>query len=146
LTIGSSVTSIGNSAFSDCSSLTGSLTIPNSVTSIGDGAFYYCAGFTGSLTIPNSVTSIGSYAFTNCTGLTSLDIPNNVTSIGSNAFGYCSAMTNVNCYVTRSTMNAPVCLDGTAVTTLHARATDGTWTAGADTIGGKALTVIKDLT
>ena len=39
--IPSSVTSIGESAFSYCSSLT-SINIPNSVTSIGVGAFYNC--------------------------------------------------------------------------------------------------------
>lgn len=37
----SNVTSIGGSAFYNCSSLT-SVTIPSSVTSIGDGAFYDC--------------------------------------------------------------------------------------------------------
>ena len=37
-----SVTSIGNSAFRDCSGLT-SVTIPNSVTSIGDYAFDNCS-------------------------------------------------------------------------------------------------------
>jgi len=44
-----------------CSGLT-SVTIGNSVTSIGDGAFRSCSGLT-SVTIPNSVTSIGDYAF-----------------------------------------------------------------------------------
>ena len=39
--IGDSVTSIGNSAFRGCSSLT-SVTIPNSVTIIGQAAFYEC--------------------------------------------------------------------------------------------------------
>ena len=68
ITIPKSVTSIGNGAFSDCSSLT-SVTIPNSVTSIGGWAFSYCSSLT-SITIPESVTSIGGSAFSGCSGLT----------------------------------------------------------------------------
>ena len=64
------VTSIGKSAFFQCSGLT-SITIPNSVTSIEQSVFYQCSGLT-SITIPNSVTSIGSYAFNGCSGLTSV--------------------------------------------------------------------------
>ena len=90
--IGDEVTSIGNSAFSNCSGLT-SIIIPNSVTSIGNYAFQYCSGLT-SVTIPNSVTSIGDFAFQNCYGLTSVAIPNTVTSIGSGAFSYCSGLTS----------------------------------------------------
>ena len=41
--IPSSVTSIGNYAFYDCSGLTG-IEIPSSVTSIGDLAFWFCSG------------------------------------------------------------------------------------------------------
>ena len=66
-----SVTSIGGSAFFDCSDLT-SVTIPNNVTSIGQSAFNYCSGLT-SITIPNSVTSIGEYAFSGCSSLTTLN-------------------------------------------------------------------------
>ena len=82
--IPNSVTSIGNYAFSGCSSLT-SITIPESVTNIGRYAFYNCSSLT-SVTIPNSVTSIGDFAFFNCASLTSISIPNNLTSIGSSAF------------------------------------------------------------
>ena len=59
-----SVTSIGEWAVLDCTSLT-SIVIPNSVTSIGEKAFYKCSGLTR-IEIPNSVTSIGDYAFAYC--------------------------------------------------------------------------------
>ena len=75
-----SVTSIGDSAFEDCSSLT-SVTIPDSVTDIDREAFGYCISLT-SVTIPDSVTSIDHYAFADCTSLTSIDIPDSVRSIG----------------------------------------------------------------
>ena len=93
VTIGNSVTSIGDEAFAYCSGLT-SVTIPNSVASIGDDAFYYCSGLT-SVTIPNSVTSIGSGAFAQCSGLTSVTIPNSVTSIEGGAFINCFGLTSV---------------------------------------------------
>ena len=93
LTIPNSVTSIGDEAFSDCRGFTGSLTIGNSVTSIGKRAFYRCSGLTGSLTIPDSVTSIGDDAFFDCDGFTSLSIGNSVKSIGNQAFVYCNFFT-----------------------------------------------------
>ena len=93
VTIPSSVTTIGYSAFGRCSGLT-NITIPNGVTSIGGSAFERCSGLT-SITIPNSVTSIGEGAFSGCSGLTSITIPNGVTSIGEGAFAFCSSLTSV---------------------------------------------------
>ena len=93
LTIPNSVTSIGDGAFYDCSSLT-SVTIPNSVTSIGADAFYSCTSLT-SVTIPNSVTSIDKYAFSGCESLTSITIPDSVTSIDDSAFKNCTSLTSV---------------------------------------------------
>ena len=46
-----------------------SVEIAEGVTSIGGSAFYNCSGLT-SVTIPNSVTSIKSFAFSGCEGLT----------------------------------------------------------------------------
>ena len=87
------VTSIRNSAFYDCNSLT-SITIPNSVTSIGAYAFSNCYYLTN-ITIPNSVTSIENYAFRSCSSLTSITIPDSVTSIGELAFYSCDRLTSI---------------------------------------------------
>ena len=113
--IGSCVTSIGQSAFSNCTSLTG-ITIPDSVVTIGKWIFAGCAamitctignGVTGIDTeafsgctamttciIGNSVASIGSYALSGCTSLTSITIPDSVTSIGQSAFRNCTSLTS----------------------------------------------------
>ncbi len=87
------VTSIGNYAFSGCSSLT-DITLPSSVTSIKSCAFYKCSQL-ASIEIPSSVTSIGNSAFQNCTGLTSITIPESVTSIGDSAFRNCTGLTSI---------------------------------------------------
>ncbi len=108
------VTSIGGSAFRECSSLK-SVTISNSVTSIGDGVFYDCTGLT-SVTIEDGTTDLtfGSNVFYNAplqtlyfgrnsssqpfratTTLTSLTIGSSVTSIGSYAFYQCVGLTSV---------------------------------------------------
>ena len=89
----SNLTSIGNSAFNDCNSLT-SIEIPDSVTSIGTSAFYGCSNLT-SIEIPEGVTSIGDEAFRNCSSLTSITLPSTLTSIGDNGFTYCSSLTSI---------------------------------------------------
>ena len=80
------VTTVGEDAFSGCTSLT-SVTIPDSVMTIGNSAFEDCTSLE-SVTIPDSVTTIGDFAFCGCTSLASVTIPDSVTSIGFEAFGY----------------------------------------------------------
>jgi hypothetical protein len=93
VTIGDSVTNIGEEAFDGCTKLT-SVTIPDSVATIGQSAFDGCTRLT-SVTIGDSVTSIGDDAFDGCTRLTSVTIGDSVTSIGDDAFDGCFSLTSV---------------------------------------------------
>ena len=95
ITFDAGVTTIGDRAFYQCSSLT-EITIPDSVTSIGFQAFQYCESLT-SITIPDSVTEIGERAFYQCSSLASVDLGNGVTSIGESAFQYCTSLNSVYC-------------------------------------------------
>ena len=86
--LGENITSIGSSAFHNCTKLT-NVTIPDGVTSIGAGAFEGCSSL-ASVTIPIAVTSIENYTFYGCSNLTGFTIPDAVISIGNNAFYGCS--------------------------------------------------------
>ena len=87
------VTTIDDSAFYNCDSLT-SITIPDCVTTIYHSAFYDCDSLTN-ITIPDSVTAIGWYAFYSCGSLTSITIHNSLTYIGYGAFAYCTSLEKV---------------------------------------------------
>jgi hypothetical protein len=93
ITISNSVTSLGNSVFYECIGLT-SIIIPNSVTSIGTYCFYFCSALT-SVTISNALTSLSQGCFYFCQGLPSLTIPNSIISLGDSCFYYCTSLTSI---------------------------------------------------
>ena len=116
VTIPTSVTNIGDSAFASCHSLA-TVTILDGVTeiksyafnscykltnvflgsnvvSIGDYAFSSCSTLTN-LTFPNSLTNIGTWTFADCYALSTLIIPDSVASIGASAFVSCDHVTNL---------------------------------------------------
>ncbi len=82
------VMSIGQYAFSGCTSLT-SATIPNGIRKIGYGAFRDCIGLTN-ITIPNSVWKIDNLAFWGCSNLSYVDLSEGLTNIGQYSFYGCS--------------------------------------------------------
>ena len=111
------VTSIGPSAFCECSILT-SITIPNSVNSIGysafDGTAWYDSqadglvyagkvayGYKGTMpentqiVLNEGTLGIADYAFAYCNNLTSITIPNSILSIGEYAFYGCKSLTSI---------------------------------------------------
>lgn len=123
VTLPDGVTSIGNYAFSGCSSLkgldgseNGIITIPSSVTSLGNysfsscksvykfninmtgaigtGAFSGCSNAT-TFNIGENVTSVGEYSFSGCTSLEEIVIPENVKTISLGAFKDCSSLTEM---------------------------------------------------
>ena len=87
------VTDIGKCAFSHCSSLS-NIVIPDSVTSIGNDAFLRCSSLSN-IVISDSVTSIGNGAFLGCSSLSNIVIPDSVTSIGNDAFSDCSSLSSI---------------------------------------------------
>ncbi len=124
--IKSGVESIGNYAFSSCTSLT-SVSLPDSVSLIGSYSFSGCSSLKSislksvetindsafenctalySLTIPSSVKSIGSGAFEKCTELYDITIEEGLTDIGFGAFQLCSSLKTVRMPSTVSTIGA----------------------------------------
>lgn len=77
---------IGAWAFSECSSLTGTLTLPETLTYIGYRAFIDCS-FTGELHLPNNLEYIGDYAFYDAGYFVGgLRIPDKIKTICASAF------------------------------------------------------------
>ncbi|MCQ2796400.1 MAG: leucine-rich repeat domain-containing protein [Bacilli bacterium] len=85
--IPNNVVTIGDSAFSNCASLS-SIIIPNNVIKIGNSAFSGCESLT-SIDLPNGLTMIGSKAFSGCISLSSISIPDSIEQLGDNAFSGC---------------------------------------------------------
>lgn len=81
---GNAVTSIGNEAFTECTSLK-SITIPASMKSIGDTTFDFCTNLT-SISILEGITAIGGAAFGRCINLKNIIMPASVVSIGPDVF------------------------------------------------------------
>ncbi len=89
----SSLQSIGIFAFQNCIGIT-SLTIPSTLTSISTDVFNGCSGLI-ELTISNGITSLPSYIFGGCTGLTDVTIPDSVTDLQQYAFNNCTNLEKV---------------------------------------------------
>ena len=93
VSIPGTVTSIGWSCFAGCTSLS-RIQIPDGVKMIGGSAFSDCRSLT-SLTIPDRVSNIFNYTFSGCSSLKNIEIPDGVTFIGISAFAGCSSLTGI---------------------------------------------------
>lgn len=94
VTVGSNISSIGESAFEGCTSLK-QITLNKGLTSIGDLAFKGCTSL-ATIKTPETLQSIGDSAFMNCTGLKTVTLNEGLLSIGSKAFYNCKVLTKIN--------------------------------------------------
>ena len=98
VTIGNNVTTIGDSAFWNCSSLStlnfNAKNCSDFSSDANEHPFYSCP--IGTINIGDSVQRIPANFARGINGLTTITIENNVTSIGNNAFENCSNLLNLN--------------------------------------------------
>ncbi len=62
-----------------------------SITSIGESAFYQCTYLT-SITLPESVSGLGTYCLFGCTSLTSITLPESVSGLGQGCLEGCESL------------------------------------------------------
>ena len=90
------IETIENSAFANCTGITGNIVFPSTLKKIGDSAFINCTGITGDLTIPDSVTYLGIRSFQSCTGLDgTVKLPDGLKEISNYSFNRCSNIKKV---------------------------------------------------
>lgn len=89
--LGKGITSIGASAFENCTSLE-IIELEEGITSINGYAFYGCTSLK-ELELPKSLKSIGENAFEGCTSLQKVTAYPKLTSLKNTSFRKCSALT-----------------------------------------------------
>ena len=89
IVLNNNITSIGNNAFKNCIYLE-RINIPDAVVSIGDYAFSGCTSLSGAeVTIDSKMTYLGKRAFENCTRFSNMYLPEGLLTLGEMAFYGC---------------------------------------------------------
>lgn len=90
----SSITRIEEGTFQYCGSGSSDrteLTIPSTVTYIGQSAFFHCSKLVN-INIPNGVKTLDKYAFQECSSAETLSLPHSLTKLGNRCFADCSSL------------------------------------------------------
>ena len=66
----------------------------SNLTTLLNSCFQNCSSLT-SINLPNSITTIGKNAFSSCTSLESISLPNSLETIMSHAFAWCTAIKEI---------------------------------------------------
>lgn len=92
LAIPTTVTTIGDYAFSECISLN-TINVPATISHIGEGVFEGCTSLKA-ITLNEGLESIGAYAFKGCATAPTMKVPSTVKTIGKEAFAGMVELTN----------------------------------------------------
>ena len=117
LIIRAEVSSIEESAFRECNSLS-SVSVLARVDKIGSYTFYKCPKLT-TIELSSSIKTIGQSAFASCTSLGQIELGSNVTSIEKNAFKDCKALASVSLRSNVKRVGESAFENCTALTTLN---------------------------
>jgi len=90
VTVPSSVTSFGKSAFNEA--LVCKVVLNNDFEILPDSTFYKCANLAEFELKGTSIKEIGKLAFSECTSLTSVTLPSSVTTLGEKSFSTCTKL------------------------------------------------------
>lgn len=91
--VGENVTSIGASAFYNCTALK-SVELPDGITFMGEAAFQGCTKLE-SINIPAQLTYLPAHVFNYCRALKHIELGDKIVSIGDSAFASCSSLTDI---------------------------------------------------
>ena len=128
ITIPATVTSIGDGAFSDLTSLSSVTFVEGSgLLSIGDNAFDSTS--ISSIELPDTVTTIGESAFTKCRYLSAIDLPEALTSLGDSAFSGDSYLSQVNIGKSLNSLGANVFDGCTKLSSINAASGNSSYTS-----------------
>ena len=138
VTLPSTVTRIGQYAFTGCVNLT-SIELPDSVTQIDYEGFSGCSNLE-SVKLSQQLTSVGQMAFQGCKKLQNLELPDSLTTIGYGAFQNCTALSSVK-YPAGLQTGSTLFSGCTALK--HIEVPEGVTVLPADVFSGSSLETVK---
>lgn len=121
ISLPSTITRLGTSAFSLCVNLT-EINIPASISEIPDYLFYDCT-LLKNITLPAGIIKIGDSAFSVCSSLENLALPQSLQEIANYAFASCPKLTTFTLPASLVKIGVGVFDDSSALKTLYCMAT-----------------------